>query len=104
MCVSMFSSLVALVGGGFANAGSSGLWCLAFGNTSTAALDFIGARLLNLIKGSDVQNASLLRFTLLSAVLGPTFYVVGFGVVIFVMTLHWRTSVAELDHLYCCGT
>ena len=46
--------LVALVGGGFANTASSGLWCWAFGNTSTAALDFIGARLLNLIKGSGV--------------------------------------------------
>lgn len=48
--------------------------------------------------------ASSLRFALVSAVLGPTFYVAGFGVGIFVMTLRWRTSVAELDHLYYCGT
>lgn len=46
--------LVARVGGGYANAASAGLWCWHCNDDSSIVWDDIGARLLNLIKGSDV--------------------------------------------------
>lgn len=48
------SLLVARVGGGYANAASAGLWCWHCNDDSSIVWDDIGARLLNLIKGSDV--------------------------------------------------
>ena len=48
------SLLVARVGGGYANAASAGLWYWNFNNDSSLTNITVGARLLNLIKGSVV--------------------------------------------------
>ena len=45
---------IARVGGGYAGAASAGLWCWHCNDDSSIVWDDIGARLLNLIKGSDV--------------------------------------------------
>lgn len=95
---------LALVGGSWSDHSFCGIsdWrCLGdFGFYSSS----VGARLLNLIKGSVVYAAWSFRFVLLSAVLGiiPLLLVCGVGLA--TLTLVLRGTTSELDHLYYCGT
>lgn len=52
-----------------------------------------------MIKGSDVQNASLLRFALLSAVFGTRRFLVACGIGFVIMTPVWLLPQSELDYL-----
>ena len=53
MCVGTFKSFRFLVGGGWNNGSSSGLWYWNFSENSSA-YGVVGARLLSLIMGLDV--------------------------------------------------
>lgn len=96
--------LVARVGGRWYESSQCGWFDFAFLSLSSDAGDQIGARLLNLIKGSVVYPAWSFRFVLLSAVLGiiPLLLVCGVGLA--TLTLVLRGTTSELDHLYYCGT
>ena len=91
--------LVARVGGRWYESSQCGLFDFAFLSLSSDAGDQIGARLLNLIKGSDVQNASLLRFALLSAVHVMVHFIVVYGFGVATMTLVLLLPQSELDYL-----
>lgn len=95
---------LALVGGPCHGAFYCGLWFWSCHNDTSLTTTTVGARLLNLIKGSVVYAAWSFRFVLLSAVLGiiPLLLVCGVGLA--TLTLVLRGTTSELDHLYYCGT
>ena len=59
MCKLRFLLLLVLVGGVWVDYLNCGLWCYSYAGTSTGYGDNVGARLLNLIKGSDVKASIL---------------------------------------------
>lgn len=80
------------------------MWYRLCNYDSSLAATTVGARLLNLIKGSVVYAAWSFRFALLSAVAGSVVVIVVCGVGLVTLTLVLRGTTSELDHLYYCGT